>query len=470
MKKYAICLAVLAIGASCTASLREKITQIILRKEQTNVKFGILVIEPRSRARVFGYSESLALVPASNMKLVISFTALKYLGRQFEYVTTAAISDKNLVIIGSGDPLLELADENSTDSNGGGCFLSDIVKALKERNITEIEDIVLDSSVFDDMRVHPSWPKEQLNRPYACEISGLNYNANCVKILASMKNGQVELLVEPDTNYLTLVNNIQPVSKGDSAIGAYRTEKENIIIIGGKCRKAASFDVAIERPAIFFGTLLAENLNKAGIKMSGQIAEANVNPEKLQILTEHRTGIVKVLQQCNKDSFQLAAECLFKTLIARQETNGKWRGPSHSGGGSWQAGQKVITDYLVSLGADAGSFNIDDGSGLSTQNKLSAGIIIRVLSDAYSSDLWPVFKETLAAGGVDGTLRKQFYQDRYRGKVFAKTGYINGVRALSGICTANNGKEYIFSILTNDANYKTKEAIFDIVKAIIDEG
>lgn len=462
MKKYAICLAVLALSASCMASLREKITQIILRKDQAKVKFGILVVEPRSRARVFGYSETIALIPASNMKLVTSFTALKYLGRQFEYVTTAAISDKNLVIIGSGDPLLELADENSADSNEVGDFLSDIVKALKERNITEIKDIVLDSSVFDDVRVHPSWPKEQLNRPYACQISGLNYNANCVKILASLKNGQVELQVEPDTGYLTLINNVQPVSKGDSAIGAYRTEKENVIVIGGKCRKAASFDVAIERPAKFFGTLLAENLNKAGIKMSGQVAEANVNPEKLQILTEHRTGIVKVLQQCNKDSFQLAAECMFKTLGARQETGGK--------GGSWQTGQKAVTNYLVSLGADAGSFNIDDGSGLSTQNKLSAGIIIRVLSDAYSSDLWPVFKETLSAGGIDGTLRKQFYQDRYRGKVFAKTGYINGVRALSGICTANNGKEYIFSILTNDANYKTKEAIFDIVKAIIDEG
>ncbi|MCX5632722.1 MAG: D-alanyl-D-alanine carboxypeptidase/D-alanyl-D-alanine-endopeptidase [Phycisphaerae bacterium] len=469
MKKYAICLAVLALSASCTASLREKITQIILRKEQTNVKFGILVVEPRSRARVFGYSESLALIPASNMKLVTSFTALKYLGRQFEYVTTAAISDKNLVIIGSGDPLLELADENSTDSNGVGDFLSDIVKALKERNITEIEDVLVDSSVFEDVRVHPDWPKEQLNRPYACEISGLNYNANCVKILASIKNGQVVLRTEPDTAYLTLTNNVQPTNKGESALAAYRTEKENVIEISGKYRKAASFDVAIERPAKFFGTLLAENLNKAGIKMSGQVAEANVNPEKLQTLVEHRTGIVKVLQQCNKDSFHLAAECLFKTLGARQ-TGGKWREPSHSGGGSWQAGQKAITNYLVSLGADAGSFNIDDGSGLSTQNKLSAGIIIRVLSDAYSSDLWPVFKETLSAGGIDGTLRKQFYQDRYRGKVFAKTGYINGVRALSGICTANSGKEYIFSILTNDANYKTKEAIFDIVKAIIDEG
>jgi len=461
IKKYVICIALTVITVSCNASLQEKITQIISRKDQAKVKFGILVTEPRWGAQIFSYNENLPLIPASNMKLVTSFTALKFLGQKFEYITTAGISDKKLVIVGSGDPLLGLAGENNSDSNQINGFLSDIVRALKERNITEIEDIVIDSSVFDNVMVHPNWPKEQLNRPYACEVSGLNYNANCIKISAFQKDGQVELLTEPNTGYLTLINKVQPVSKGESAIGAYRTEKENIIVIGGKCRQAASFDVAIEKPAAFFGTLLAENLNKAGIKTSGRLTFDNVNPEKLQILVEHRTGITDVLKQCNKDSFQLAAECLFKTLGARRITGGR--------AGSWQGGQKALTDYLESLGADAGSFYIDDGSGLSSQNRLSAAVVVRVISDAYSSDLWPVFKETLAAGGVDGTLRKYFYQDRYRGKVYAKTGYINSVRALSGTCVTDKG-EYIFSILTNDANYNTKEAIFDIVKTIIDEG
>ena len=461
MKKYVFFLVVLLLHTGCIASLQEKITQIISRKDQANVKFGIIIIEPRSGERVFEYSENLPLVPASNMKLVTSFAALKFLGPQFEFVTVAAISGKNLVIIGSGDPLLGLIDENDLDSNNPAGFISDIVGALKEKNITEIKDVIIDSSVFDDVRVHPNWPKEQLNRPYACEISGLNYNANCIKISAFQKDGQIELVTKPETSYLKLLNKIQPVSKGDSAIGSYRTDKENVIIVHGKYRQAASFDVAIERPLAFFGALLTESLDKAGIKTSGRLTVTSVNPEKLQILAEHRTGITEVLKQCNKDSFQLAAESLFKTLGARLITGGK--------AGSWQGGQKVLTDYLTSLGADEEWFYIDDGSGLSGQNKLTAGLIARVLADAYSSDLWPVFKDTLAAGGVDGTLKKYFYQSKYRGKIFAKTGYINSVRALSGVCTTERG-EYLFSILANDANYKTKEAIFDIVKAIIDEG
>ena len=460
IKKYVFFLVVLVLHTGCIASLQEKITQIISSKDQTNVKFGIIIIEPRSGERIFEYNENLPLVPASNVKLITSFAALKFLGPQFEFVTVAAISGKNLVIIGSGDPLLGLVDVNNSDSNNPGGFISDIIRALKEKNITEIEDIVIDSSVFDDVRTHPNWPKEQLNRPYACEVSGLNYNANCVKISAFQKDGQIILTTEPQTSYLTLVNKVQPVSKGDSAIGSYRTDKENVIIVYGKYKQAASFDVAIERPAAFFGALLAENLDKAGIKTSGHLTVASVNPEKLQILVEHRTGIIEVLKQCNKESFQLAAECLFKTLGAKRITGGK--------AGSWQGGQKVLTDYLASLGADEEWFYIDDGSGLSGQNKLTAGLIARVLADAYSNDLWPVFKNTLAVGGIDGTLKKYFYQNKYRGKIFAKTGYINSVRALSGVCTTGQ-REYLFSILTNDANYKTKEAIFDIVKAIIDE-
>ncbi|MDD5135116.1 MAG: D-alanyl-D-alanine carboxypeptidase/D-alanyl-D-alanine-endopeptidase [Phycisphaerae bacterium] len=433
---------------------QKEIEQILARKDQAKVKFSILITEAETGKAVFRRSENLSLTPASNMKLVTSFAALKYLGKEFEFVTTAAIVGKSLFIIGSGDPLLGLADVNNSD------FISKIISAIKEKNINEIEDIVIDSSVFEDNRCHPNWPPDQLNRPYACEVSGLNYNGNCLKISAINRDGQIILTTEPATDYLTLINKVQPLSKGDSAIGAYRTEKENVIIVNGKCRRPASFDVAIERPAAFFGFLLAENLNNSGIKTSGRLTVKTVGSERLQILVEQRTAIIDVLARCNKDSFQLAAESLFKTLGARLIAGGR--------GGSWQNGQKAVTDYLISLGAEPTNFNIDDGSGLSSKNKLTADIIVRVLSDAYSSNLWPMFRDTLASGGIDGTLQKYFYQNKYRGKVFAKTGYINGVRALSGSFIAGD-KEYIFSMLANDANFNTKVAMYDIIKAIIDE-
>lgn len=449
--KSVLLLTVLFSTVNCLASANDKIAQILARKDQARVKFGILITESNSSNVIFARNENLALTPASNMKLVTSFTALKYLGSQFEFVTTASLAGKNLVVVGSGDPLL------GTDGND---FISKIVSSLKERNITEIENVIVDSSVFEDIRSHSNWPPDQINRPYACEISGLNYNANCIRIHAVNSKGHIVLSTEPQTNFVTFVNKVQPSGK-DSAIGCYRTEKENVLIVNGRCKKSASFDVAIENPATFFGTLLIENLNIAGITVTGKLSVAPAGSEPSQLLVENRTPIIEALKQCNKESFQLAAESFLKTLGAKQITGGK--------AGSWQGGQKVVADYLTSLGAEPNSFVIDDGSGLSSKNKLTASNIVRVISDAHTTGLWPVFRPTLAEGGIDGTLKKYFYQEKYRGKVFAKTGFINGVRALSGSFIAGD-KEYTFSILANNANGNTKVAMYDIIKAIIDDG
>ena len=449
------CFAVLALAFAqqwaCGSSLQNKIEQIISRKDQKGVEYSVMVVEAQTGKCVFNYNPTTPLTPASNMKLVTSFAALKRLGIDYQFVTKAGLQDNKLVVIGGGDPLLGLAGKD---------FVRQITEALKAKAIEKLDGVIIDSSVFDDERVQSNWPREQLNRPYACEISGLNYNGNCIKITATNTAGGIKLAKEPDTAFLRLLNSVA-ISKGQSAIGANRTEQENVIVIYGKCKNTDSFDVAIERPSLFFGSLLSENLNRAGIQIQNPLTEASVEPKNMQVIAESNTPIMEVMHNCNKDSLHIAAECLFKML--GDKTSGKI--------GSWETGRKAVESYLTSLGADKSEFYIDDGSGLSNVNKLSADVLTKVLLDAYKSEFWPAFKQTLAVGGVDGTIKKQFYKGRYRNKVFAKTGYINNVRALSGVCvSANKDREYIFSIVTNNANYPTKKAIFDIVETIIDGG
>ena len=79
-----------------------------------------------------------------------------------------------------------------------------------------------------------------------------------------------------------------------------------------------------------------------------------------------------------------------------------------------------------------------------------------------------MFKDSLAVGGVDGTARKWFREKEYKGRIFGKTGYINGVRAFSGVTVTGKG-DYIFSILTKGGGANVRQSINDIVKAIIDE-
>jgi D-alanyl-D-alanine carboxypeptidase/D-alanyl-D-alanine-endopeptidase (penicillin-binding protein 4) len=205
---------------------------------------------------------------------------------------------------------------------------------------------------------------------------------------------------------------------------------------------------------------LAENLAKAGIKTKGELIEKAVAEDcDITVLSEYSTSLADCLARCNKDSFGLAAEALFKTIASNSSMTNK--------SGSWTAGRRIISRYLSALGIDRSQFYIADGSGLSRQNELSAYTITTVLSDVYKGRDWPLYKASLAVGGVDGTVSTYFKEQKYKGKVIGKTGYLAGVKALSGVCTTPTG-DYLFSIIANNTNGKTRTAINNIAKAIID--
>ena len=60
------------------------------------------------------------------------------------------------------------------------------------------------------------------------------------------------------------------------------------------------------------------------------------------------------------------------------------------------------------------------------------------------------WKSTLAISGeTEGTLRHRFREADIRGRIYAKTGTINGVSTLAGYVTGDSGKVYAFAILLN---------------------
>ena len=462
---FSICLA----GVS-SAELAKQIGGIISRPSQKKVQYSIHIVKADSGKTVYSHNAGKSLLPASNMKIIITAAALKYLGPDYKYKTKIGLcgtygtgtygTSDTLVITGSGDPLLGDKITDAKYGRKGSWIFENMAGVLKQNGITAIKDIIVDSSVFDDERVHPNWPKKELNRWYACEVSGLNFNGNCIEVSAKTIGGKVAVSIEPETDFIKVTNKVAAIQKGKSVVGSYRQPKKpNNIVVHGKCKKQAGpFAVAIERPAAFFGYLLAENLTKAGINTEGQLIEKPVGADcNVRVLAEYSTPIADCLARCNKDSFGLAAEALLKTIAGRVAPDRK--------NGSWAGGREVISKYLLGLGSDGKEFYIDDASGLSKQNKLSANAITKVLFNVYKSKDWKLYKDSLAVGGVDGTIGKYFKEEKYKGKIFGKTGYVGGVKSFSGICTTAGG-EYIFSILANNATGQTRKAINDIAKAI----
>jgi D-alanyl-D-alanine carboxypeptidase/D-alanyl-D-alanine-endopeptidase (penicillin-binding protein 4) len=450
------------LNSTTDADITVRINSIINHPLQQKVEFSIHIINANSGETVYSHNATKALIPASNMKVVVTAAALEYLGPDYEYTTKIGLCDDTLVVIGSGDPLLGDEKTDSKYNRRADWLLKKIIAALQKCDIDTINNIVIDTTIFDDQRVHPNWPRNDLNRWYACEVSGLNFNNNCIEVSAENEAGKIAVTIEPATSYVQFINKISPTSRSQSAIGAYRNSTPNKITLRGKCKdRVGPFDVAIENPAGFFGFLLAENLMTAGITAKGHVIEKAFDEScNFRLLLECSTPIIDCLQRCNKDSLGLAAEALLKTIAAERSPGRK--------NGSWTGGQKAISQYLSSLDIDDSQFYIDDGSGLSQYNRLSAYAITKVIFSVYKSDNWQVYKESLAVGGVDGTISKYFKEPEYKGNIFGKTGYIRGAKSFSGVCSTQEC-DYIFSILANKDNARTRGAINNIAKAIIDD-
>jgi serine-type D-Ala-D-Ala carboxypeptidase/endopeptidase (penicillin-binding protein 4) len=447
-------------AAAVSANLTARVNAVIGRKSCKNVDIALQIVDASTGRCVYRRNADKLMIPASNMKILTSAAAIDSLGPDYKFTTKVGLAGSNLIIIGAGDPLL--GDMVTDDQLGRkpGWVLDDIIAALKEMSVDSVNDIIIDTTFFDDQRLCPNWPVAQLNQPYACEVSGLNYNANCLKFFVSRSSPKPHIRIEPVTAYVKYTNQVRLTSKGSSAVGAYRTTVPNKLILKGKCRKEASFDVAIERPAGLFGFMLAEYLADAGIDVCGNLFEKSAKAEKkIKILRTYTTDINAVLIRCNRDSFTLAAESLVKTMSA-EANNGS--------AGSWTGGFALMKRYLQKCGADTDGIVFDDGGGLSRVNRLSPASLTKVIANMYHSRNYKLFKETLAVGGIDGTIAKYFKEKKYRGRIVGKTGYINKVRTFSGICTTDKG-DYIFSIMTEGGTSKVRTAINDIAKAIIDE-
>ena len=417
-------------------------------------------MDARSGDILYQKNADKSMIPASNMKVITTAAALHYLGPNYVFQTKIGLLDDDLVIIGAGDPLLAEPKLDPQDPRSLNRIFDEIIAALQNAGVTAVDDVVIDVSFFDSNRVHSSWPKDQLNQWYACEVSGLNFYNNCVHITAKRVNNKPTLKMEPANSYVTLVNQLKLINKGSSAVGAYRNSVPNKLLVKGRLNQQAGFDVAVENPQNLFVSILADRLKGAGISIRGKILQKYIKQNtSIRIVKTFQTPIADVLTRCNKDSLGLAAESLVKTISA-ENTQGHING-------EWPHGLTLVSRYLQSLDIPAGQFVLDDGSGLSRKNQLSPTALVTVLRDVYTGGNGKLFFNTLAVGGTDGTISKYFRKSPYKGNILGKTGYIAKVRSFSGICKTPRG-DILFSILTENGNGTTRRCINDIAAAIYD--
>jgi D-alanyl-D-alanine carboxypeptidase/D-alanyl-D-alanine-endopeptidase (penicillin-binding protein 4) len=224
---------------------------------------------------------------------------------------------------------------------------------------------------------------------------------------------------------------------------------DQTLVVGGRIRPKSTviLKIPVQNPTLLTGNILKKALKEAGIKVTGNVIAGTVPDWAKIFYTHYSEPLYSIITEYLKNSVNIIGENLIKTLGA--EFNGT--------PGSWENGSKVISKFLNGIGIKDG-FRVIDGSGLSLLNRVSPKTLIDVLSYAYANKIIASdFIDSLPIAGVDGTLKKRFKQSDVQGRVVAKTGYLNHVRALSGYVFTKQGDVLVFSILDNGLGWKSKE-------------
>ncbi len=435
-------------------------------------QLGVEVADVASGAPVYTYDADELRIPASNTKLFTTSAALATLGPGYVFETPllargrveGGVLHGDLAVVGAGDPTI-----SERFTGDGYSAFRPWAAALRERGIGRVEgDLLLVDGFFEGREIHPDWPTDQLAHWYEAPIAALSFNDNCVWVQVSpSKSGHARVDVRPHLG-LFPVQNLTQVSgsrRSHQVIVTRRPEASEIEVRGSVYRGASPLDtwITVPDPVAYFGAALTQALGQEGVALRGETRALERLPAGAwERIAAHRTSLLTAIEVANKRSQNFYAESLLKTL-----------GAEHCGDGSWRGGLEAVAEFLERAGIEPGSYHMVDGSGMSRANRFSADQVVRLLRHMYAHRWGEELVRSLPASGEMGaSLEKRLTEAPYRGNVFAKTGTLDGVSALSGFARARSGRLYVFSILANRTHsaWQARRAQDAIVRAIIDHG
>lgn len=415
----------------------EKILSFISFDPNSSAKVGIAVRSVYTGEYLFRHNARKKFIPASNNKIVSSAAALSLLGKDFRFRTEFyagrglrdGVVHGGLYVKGYGDPTIDLAT------------LRRVVGKIADLGVSSVEGgIFLDGSYFDDAEYAPGWDPGWEGESFCPPITAVSFSRSSaeITILASMEGLPAQVRTDPEVFPFRVKNRVVAARKASNVTAKFN-ERGELRISGNVFpgRGAETVEISIPDPFFYFGDVMRRVFEKNGIKVSGFVLRGRVPTRAEKIFTHFSEPLEEVVRDYNKESINIIGENVTKVLGAE----------FYGSPGSWKKGSRAIKKYLRETGV-GGDVTIVDGSGLSRLNRISAEQVVDLLVSVYRNpEISSEFFDSLSVAGADGTLKKRFFAAR--GRIYAKTGYLKGVRALSGYVFGTDGGVYAFSVISN---------------------
>jgi D-alanyl-D-alanine carboxypeptidase/D-alanyl-D-alanine-endopeptidase (penicillin-binding protein 4) len=445
--------------AACRSVLLPQVKKLI-HKNKARHAFWALAVRDTSGRMLQCFHARKLMRPASNLKLLTAAAVLHELGPNFRFKTPVygrgRLQDSvwvgDIIVRGKGDPSMSglFYDEDRLH------VMQEFYHQLKAKGIREIEgDLIANDSYFDH-KPHPSgWEWDDFTYYYAPQISALSFNNNAVDVTI-YANGKVGDEPRVDwfpfnTDYVQFVNEQQIAPEKAYYVGhIHRMPGTNTIFLRSIIPKGMVVrkTITISDAPLYFINTLKHYLDHGGIKVTGHLIvdhdTHNWKSRSLKKLAVHISPpLRKLIKHMMKKSDNFYAEMLLKTMAAEH---------FHTQG-STDLGISLEERFASSLGIDMSTMNLSDGSGMSAYDLITTNTLSKLL---VAMRHHRAFRNSLSVGGEDGTLEYRFRHTPLVGSVFAKTGYISGVRSISGYLKTKSNNTLIFSLITNDYTIPTR--------------
>lgn len=445
-------------------NLPDSIRQALNQNGISESAASIYIHEINSTHPIISFNSDKPMNPASVMKLVTTFAGLELLGPAFtwktEIYTNGILKEGklqgDLIIKGYGDPRLNL--ENF--------WL--LIRRLRQTGLHEITgDLVLDNSYFD---VPIEDPAAFDNKPYrayntAPEALLVNYRTTELRLIPKPEDKTILIIISPQTEYVDLNNNLKLTQ---NKCGEWRNTLSTIIRVDTKNNHHASVSLngsysvtcgerslllSLHNSPTYTLGLFKQLWKEQGGIFNGEVRIGIVPDGRLPLETYQSPPLTEIIRDINKFSNNIAARQLYLTLGAMDSNE-----PS-----TLTKSNNIIRQWLKSKELNFPEFIIENGSGLSRDERIGARQLGKLLLKAFQSSVMPEFISSLPILAVDGTMKKRLNGTTVTGRAHIKTGSLKGVKTMAGYILDKSDRRIAIVFFVNHANADKAQLAMDLL-------
>jgi len=378
--------------------------------------------------------------PASTVKVVTTRAALGLLGEDFRFKTRLYARgqlkrgrfDGVLALKGGGDPKLLIEDIDEIVSR---------LRALGYQTLTG--EWRLDGSLFSEPEVSPAEFDGQPFKPYNVTPHAGMLNFKAVRVTVWQSGGRLKAEADPALFGLKISPKVRLISGNcaQNQMSLGWKGPETLVLEGqiGRACPGMELYVSVFDHLQFSYRLFAQAWQRAGgsIRMRPQLGAVPANAPLVLEWVSPRP-LLELVADINKRSNNPMARSVFLGLSAQT-----------GGAGNREDATRRVSQWLAGRGLQFPELVLENGSGLSRHERISARNMTALLLDGLRDPEPSRWIETLPAAGQDGTLRRRLKDPSVQGRAWVKTGTLDDVRAYAGYVQANSGRLIAFSAFIN---------------------